>query len=215
MRTLCFLRKFFRGATLSDSKFTCTTPGYAKGGILMSMAHLQQAQFVDSLRLKLPHYFKNTKVLEIGSLNINGSVRPFFEGCDYTGIDLEEGPGVDVVCPGQEFNGPDNSYDTVCSLECFEHNPFWFETFINMMRMCKPEGLIFFTCATLGRPEHGTSRTTPSDSPFTVNAGWDYYRNLSKGDFYSRIYFDAYFRYHYFYTNNISRDLYFYGSLKG
>ena len=200
--------------TLSDSEFTYTTLGYVEGGIFMLMAHLQQAQFVDNLRLKLPGYFKNTKVLEIGSLNINGSVRSFFEGCDYIGIDLEEGPGVDIVCAGQDFQAPLQSFDVVCSLECFEHNPFWLETFVNMARLCRPGGLIFFTCATTGRPEHGTARTTPQDSPFTVNAGWDYYRNLTERDFRQQIYFDALFQYSYFSVGASTRDLYFYGKMK-
>lgn len=178
------------------------------------MAHLQQMQFVDNLRLKLPAYFRNTKVLEIGSLDINGSVRSFFEGCDYTGIDLEEGPGVDVVCQGQDFQSEPQSFDVVCSLECFEHNPYWIDTFVNMMRHCKPGGLIFFTCATTGRPEHGTARTTPSDSPFTVNAGWNYYRNLTEKDFRQQIYFDAYFQYSYFSVGESTCDLYFYGKVK-
>lgn len=178
------------------------------------MAHLQQMQFVDNLRLKLPSYFESTKVLEIGSLDINGSVRHFFKNCEYTGIDLDEGPGVDVVCAGQDYNAESDSFDVVCSLECFEHNPYWFETFVNMMRLCRPGGLVFFTCATTGRPEHGTSRTTPQDSPFTVQAGWDYYRNLTEQDFRERIYFDAYFQYSYFSTSAITRDLYFYGKLR-
>jgi 2-polyprenyl-3-methyl-5-hydroxy-6-metoxy-1,4-benzoquinol methylase len=38
-----------------------------------------------------------------------------------------------------------NSFDTVASCECFEHNPEWAKTFENMHRMCKPEWLgIFF-----------------------------------------------------------------------
>lgn len=178
------------------------------------MAHLQQMQFVSNLHLKLPQFFSNTKVLEVGSLDINGSVRHFFQDCDYTGIDLEEGPGVDIVCQGQEFQDEPQSFDVVCSLECFEHNPYWLETFVNMVNHCRPGGLVFFTCATIGRPEHGTSRTTPQDSPFTVNAGWDYYRNLTEQDFRQRIYFDAIFQYSYFQVGAYSRDLYFYGKLK-
>jgi SAM-dependent methyltransferase len=178
------------------------------------VAHPQQQQFVSNLKLKLPDSFDGKKVLEVGSLDINGSVRDFFTDCDYVGIDLSEGPGVDYVAQGQDFGAPDNYYDTVCSLECFEHNPYWFETFANMARMCKPGGLIFFTCATTGRPEHGTSRTSPADSPFTVDAGWDYYQNLTEADFRNRVYFDAFFKFHYFSTNVDSRDLYFYGKLK-
>lgn len=178
------------------------------------MAHQQQKNFVEEVRRKLPNFFNNNKVLEIGSLNINGTVRDFFVGCEYTGIDLDEGPGVDVVCAGQEYAAPDDSFDLVCSLECFEHNPFWKETFLNMIRMCRPGGLVLFTCATEGRLEHGTSRTTPADSPFTIGKGWDYYRNLTEKDFTDQINFEELFKYYYFSINEESHDLYFYGILK-
>ena len=39
------------------------------------------------------------------------------------------------------------------------------------------------TCATT-RTEHGTTRTTPQDSPLTIkNMKWDYYLNLEEEDF--------------------------------
>ena len=34
--------------------------------------------------------------------------------------------------------------------------------------MLKKDGLFFFTCASTGRPEHGTRRTSPQDSYGTI-----------------------------------------------
>ena len=34
--------------------------------------------------------------------------------------------------------------------------------------MLKPKGLLCFTCASTGRPEHETIRTTPNDSYGTI-----------------------------------------------
>lgn len=175
------------------------------------MAHQQQRIFVEKLKNNYPLFFSNKKVLDIGSLNINGTLRDFFHNCEYTGIDISEGLGVDVVCQGQDYTAPDESYDVVCSAECFEHNPYWIETFKNMVRLCKKNGFIFFTCATDGRPEHGTSRTTPSDCPFTVENGWDYYRNLNEVDFRNEIDFDSYFKSYGFEVDHNSHDLYFWG----
>jgi SAM-dependent methyltransferase len=155
--------------------------------------------------------FKNVKVLEIGSLNINGSVRDFFTDCDYVGIDIGEGKGVDIICEGQKFDAPDDSYDQVISCEVMEHNPYWIETFNNMVRMCKPGGLVTMTCATTGRREHGTTRTSVSDSPLTVGAGWNYYRNLREADFRREINFDLAFSHFYFNVNWQSFDLDFLG----
>lgn len=147
------------------------------------MAHPAQNEFVGRIKAIFPGHFRGSRVLEIGSLDINGTIRALFEGCDYTGIDVGPGPGVDVVCEGQNFEGPDASYDVVISCETMEHNPYWAETFANMVRLAKPGGLIVMTCATTGRKEHGTTRTTPGDSPLTVAKGWNYYRNLTARDF--------------------------------
>jgi SAM-dependent methyltransferase len=178
------------------------------------MAHWEQRDFVQKIKNELPEYFTNQKVLEVGSLNINGTLRDFFSDCNYIGIDVCFGDGVDVICEGQKYNAPDNTYNVVCSAECFEHNPFWLETFQNMIRLCKDGGLLFFTCATDGRSEHGTTRTTPSDSPLTVSIGWDYYKNLKEKDFTSKLNFDFYFSEYKFEINQQSHDLYFYGIVR-
>ena len=60
------------------------------------MSHQSQLDFVRSLTVRFPIYFAGQKVLEIGSLDINGSIRQFFSGCEYIGVDLGEGNGVDA-----------------------------------------------------------------------------------------------------------------------
>ena len=147
------------------------------------MAHEYQKQFTNKVKNTNPTFFSNKKVLEVGSLDINGSMREFFEECEYIGIDVGNGKGVDVVCSGHEYDAPDDTFDVTLSTECFEHNPYWAETFANMVRLTKSGGLIFFTCATTGRHEHGTRRTSPTKSPLTIEKGWDYYRNLDEKDF--------------------------------
>jgi SAM-dependent methyltransferase len=147
------------------------------------MAHSTQQDFISYVKNKFPNLFESVKVLEIGSLDINGTMRSFFSNCNYLGIDVGEGRGVDLVCQGQEYDAPDESYDVCTSGECFEHNPYWAETFANMVRMCKSNGLVLFTCATTGRKEHGTTRTDSGSSPLTVGIGWEYYKNLDEQDF--------------------------------
>ena len=88
-----------------------------------------------------------------------------------------------------------------------EHNENWEATFRNMIRMSS--GLVFFSCATTGRPEHGTRRTSPSDAPFTL----DYYKNLTEQDFRDKFTFDEFELYN-FSTNNDPADLYFWGIKK-
>ena len=178
------------------------------------MSHKEQTDFIKNLKSKYQQFFIRKKVLEIGSLNINGTIRDLFYECDYIGIDLDTGPGVDIICEGQNYNAPDESYDVVVSTECFEHNPYWYETFLNMIRLCKPEGLVVFTCATEGREEHGTTNRFPSDSPFTISKGWNYYKNLTENDFIEKIDFSKEFDNYSFSTNNEVYDLYFCGIKK-
>ncbi len=178
------------------------------------MAHVQQLQFVKSVSKHITNDYSNKKILEIGSYDVNGEVRKYFEKSTYLGVDLIEGPGVDLVSSGDQLDHPDQTYDLSISCECFEHNPKWAETFTNMWRMTKDGGIIFFTCATTGRAEHGTRRTTPTASPGTQSIGWDYYKNLTKRDFIEQFQLDDLFESHFFMVNSHSCDLYFLGLKK-
>ena len=179
------------------------------------MAHPEQAAFFQTVRQHYGPHFSQARVLEVGSLDINGSVRELFEGCTYTGVDLQAGPGVDLACPGHLLALPTGHFDTVISAECFEHNPFWRETLANMLRMTRPGGLLLISCATTGRKEHGTSRTNPDASPFTVAASWDYYRNLTAADLARAADLPGWLADWRSWTNYISRDLYFVGLRRG
>lgn len=171
------------------------------------MSHPQQLAFVASVEAKFPECFTGCRVLEVGSLNINGTVRDHFTDCFYVGVDLAQGPGVDVISPGQDLEYPDGDFTTVISTECFEHNPQWAETFTNMHRMAA--SLVVFTCATTGRAEHGTARSDTYSSPFTAHD--NYYRNLTEQDFREAFDLDAMFSVYEFSTNGETCDLYFWG----
>lgn len=175
------------------------------------MAHPQQRTYLRNLRMKFPNAFNTNSVLEVGSLNINGTVRDFFVAQSYVGIDVGPGKDVDIVCEGQNYKAPEASYDTIISCECFEHNPYWVETFQNMHFLCKSNGFIIMTCATEGRKEHGTTRSHPGDSPLTISNGWDYYRNLTEKDFRSKFDIESMFSEHQFLVEHSNHDLYFWG----
>src|ERR1700751_4712914 len=76
-------------------------------------------------------------ILEVGSSDINGSLRDFRTGnCRYVGIDLEIGKGVDVVverCSQLPF--PDATFDIVVSTSCFEHDRMFWTTFLEICRV--------------------------------------------------------------------------------
>ena len=61
------------------------------------MAHYQQLKFIEEVSQEYPEFFQNKSVLEIGSWGTNGSIRRFFSNCEYIGVDIAEGPGVNAT----------------------------------------------------------------------------------------------------------------------
>jgi len=178
------------------------------------MAHGQQKDFCLSVRTKFPERFKGCSVLDIGSLDVNGNNRYLFDDYTYHGIDLGQGNNVDEVCKGHEFTSK-KKFDIVISTECFEHDKMWDKTVMNAVKLLRKGGLLMFTCATVGRQEHGTSRMDWSASPHTTTTwGEDYYRNLTEEDFVAIPGFLDSFKGWEFSTNNEVHDLYFYGIRK-
>ena len=134
--------------------------------------HIEQRQFCDRVKARFRHLFQGKSVLDCGSLDINGNNRYLFDGGTYIGLDLVEGPNVDHVGLIHEFTG--GPFDVVISTEALEHDQYAERSFRNMISMVKPDGLLLLTCATTGRPEHGTRNCLAYASPGTL----DYYRNI-------------------------------------
>ena len=176
------------------------------------MSHKEQMSFIESVRNRFPNKFNQTEILEVGSYNINGTVRDFFtEPVKYIGLDLAPGNGVDIVCPGNLFES-ETPFDVCISSECFEHDENWIDTFKNMYKLCKEDGLIVVTCATYNRPEHGTKKTSPTDS-LSSNFS-DYYKNLSIRDFIDNFVLEDMFSNYSFEINVKTNDLYFWAIKK-
>jgi hypothetical protein len=177
------------------------------------MAHEKMQNYILSIKNKFPAYFNNVRVLDIGSLDINGNNRIFFDNCDYTGVDIGEGKNVDVVSLGHEYNS-DKKFDVVITTELLEHDIFWKKTFLNGLNLLNNYGLYIFTCAGYGRPEHGTAKTDPNSSPFTSDIKfWEnYYENRTIKDFVNILDFEENFYECSFEYN--PGDLYFYGIKK-
>jgi len=147
--------------------------------------HDEQINFCKFIKKKFPDYFVNKKVVDIGSLDVNGNNRYLFSGGSYIGIDVAPGKNVDIVTPGHLYGADDESFDVIISTECFEHDMYYKKTLQNIVRLLKSGGMFLFTCAAPGREEHGTQRTRPEDSPLTstINEEWsNYYHNVSEKD---------------------------------
>jgi SAM-dependent methyltransferase len=181
------------------------------------MAHQEQKDFFLEVKGKFPERFSNKKVLDIGSLDINGSNRHLFEGCEYTGLDVAEGKNVDIVSLAHEYKAPDESYDFIVSNDCFEHDMFYDKTFKNIVRLLKPGGMFLFTCKTTGSAEHGTLNSDGGfSSPLTVKfPEWaNYYRNITEADVRMSIDVEKIFSQYEFSVLDITKDIRFWGIKK-
>ena len=189
------------------------------------MAHTEQWIFCKKVKEKFPNHFENIKVLDIGSFDVNGNEEFLFDNCDFYGLDLCPGDGVDIVCPAQDYDAPDGSYDTVISCECWEHNPYYKESIRNAVRILKSGGLFLFTCATTGRPVHGVkslenySKNKNEDWKTMPNVkieNWDneYYKNLTEEDILECLDVEGIFSQYSFEVEQNHCDLYFWGIKK-
>ena len=180
--------------------------------------HDQATAFTIFVKKILSDFFINKRVLDVGSGDINGNNRVLFENCEYHGNDVIQANNVTIVSKTKDLPFGNNTFDTIISTECFEHDPEYKESFIKIYNMLKPDGLFVFTCASTGRYEHGTRRTSPHDSYGTIGNlpdMSDYYKNLTEIDLNDVLSLNVLFSVWDTYYNNESKDLYFVGIKKG
>jgi hypothetical protein len=84
------------------------------------MAHQQQWDFCEKVKTQFPNHFNKIKVLDIGAFDVNGNEKFLFDECNFIGLDIGPGDGVDIVCPAQEYDAPNETFDTIISCECWE-----------------------------------------------------------------------------------------------
>ena len=189
------------------------------------MAHKEQRDYFETVQKRFSETFVNKKVLDIGSYDLNGTNSYLFENSTVLGLDIEEGPGVDIVCEAQKYDAPDESFDVIVSSECWEHNPYYKESLQNAVRMLKSGGFMLFACATTGRPVHGLSsqqeEMLEKDPTWTVmpsakQEGWqtEYYKNVTEKDVRDAIDIDEIFSSYEFVVEENHCDLYFWGFKK-
>ncbi len=153
-----------------------------------------QNDWKDYLKRTFPQYFNGVKVLDIGAADINGTNKPWFENCQYIGLDILPYKNVDVVSIAHEYDVPNESFDVVCSTSELEHDMYWQKTLVKMVELLKPGGFMWFEAPHLFG-EHGTRQANPADS-LTVdfNEEWaNYYRNMNIEDIRSVLDLDAIF----------------------
>jgi SAM-dependent methyltransferase len=114
---------------------------------------------------------KFRKIIDIGSMNINGTLRDVCPTmASYVGIDMMAGPGVDVVVSDPyKFPFEDESFDIAVATSCFEHDPMFWVTFNEIMRLVKSGGYAY-----INTPSNGFYHGHPIDC-------WRFYPDASLG----------------------------------
>lgn len=91
-----------------------------------------------------PTMITGEHVIEVGSYDVNGTVRPLVEAhnpASYVGVDIEPGPGVDLIANVEQLPTmyPDG-FGLVISTEMLEHVEDWRAAFTALAAIIKPGG---------------------------------------------------------------------------
>jgi SAM-dependent methyltransferase len=116
------------------------------------VAHLHQRGESNRDRCE-KHFFEKVKtdgferVLEIGS-RVRSEVcrRGLFEGKQYTGLDILEGPNVDVLGDAHLLSEkfPADSFDAIYSVSTFEHLAMPWKVALEVNKVLRPGGMAYF-----------------------------------------------------------------------
>ena len=102
---------------------------------------------------------RGKRVIEVGSMNVNGSLRDTIEAmspASYVGVDLATGPGVDEVCPAEHLvdRFGTEAFDLVVCTEMLEHVREWRVVVDNLKRLVADDGVLLITTRSKGFPYH-------------------------------------------------------------
>jgi SAM-dependent methyltransferase len=141
--------------------------------------HTAARNFVESVLKKSGPF---DWVLEIGSYNVNGTIRTSVASNRYVGIDRLQGPGVDLVTEARDFDC-ESIFDLVLSMEAMEHTPEPMDIIDCAQRVLLPSGLFILTAAAPPRKPHGVdgralkpgefyANVEPAKLPMLLSRGW-------------------------------------------
>lgn len=116
------------------------------------------------------------RVLELGSRDVNGSPRSVFRDAErYVGIDVVDGPGVDVLADARTWTS-DERFDTVVCTEVLEHVHSWPMIVTTAALHLERDGYLLLTAASEGREPHSVD--APGDGAVVPPRHGEHYENV-------------------------------------
>jgi len=115
---------------------------------------------MDFLRSNIsPEEIKDKVVLEVGSLDVNGSPRTIImslKPLSYVGIDIRPGKGVDKVIEAENLpaNYSPGLFDVIICTEMLEHAKNWRSAIYGIKYVLRMDGTLFLTCRSRGFKKH-------------------------------------------------------------
>lgn len=109
-------------------------------------------------------------VIDIGAQNVNGSLKDVMPAhLSYVGVDFVAASGVDVVLEDPyQLPFESESVDIVVTSSCLEHSEMFWLTFLEILRVLKPQGLLYMNV-----PSNGDYHRYPVDC-------WRFYPDSGK-----------------------------------
>ncbi len=104
-------------------------------------------EFVEICARTLP---VESPVYEFGSYQVPGqedraNLRPIFEGVEFVGTDMRQGPGVDKVLDLHDIDLPDEIIGTVICMDTLEHVEYARKAVENLYRVTKTGGMVIIS----------------------------------------------------------------------
>lgn len=110
-------------------------------------------------RAILPHEVVGRVVVDVGSLYVNGTAKDFVTPLEperYVGVDVRNGPCVDVICDATELTNvfPIKSVGAVICVSTLEHVRDWKIAVLRMKQILQTHGFIYLTVPSPGFQYH-------------------------------------------------------------
>jgi SAM-dependent methyltransferase len=118
--------------------------------------HYNNRLWLAELKATHPDWFTGGRVLELGSGGADPVIRELFNNPEeYVGVDIVEGPNVDVVADAATVDFGNTRFDTVMCFSLLEHAPNWRDCLTNAVDLMK-QGSVMVGChGAEGNQHHG------------------------------------------------------------